>query len=283
MKEYWRDTAVMKWNWNEDNCNNYKGCNKTGYHSLYGLSHLVIILCCCLAVIALVINHLIDDFPFTVDRQPNTHISNNSVKNTDYNTSLTSDTQSNANNTEWYLILVNKWNRIPNNYKVEFTKLTNGQLVDKRVYPALQEMFDSARNDGVYPIVVSGYRTDKQQQSLMEEKIAEYKANGNSAEVAISKAEVRVAIPGTSEHQLGIAIDINSDGIHSTNEDVYKWLNQNSYKYGFIHRYPAGKTEITGVVNEPWHYRYVGVDVAAKIFNQDICLEEYLSQLPPAY
>jgi D-alanyl-D-alanine carboxypeptidase len=88
-----------------------------------------------------------------------------------------------------------------------------------------------------------------------------------------------VATPGTSEHQLGIAVDINADGVHSMGGAVYDWLDQNSYKYGFIRRYSADKTEITGVMNEQWHYRYVGVGAATDIHERGICLEEYLGEM----
>ncbi len=88
-------------------------------------------------------------------------------------------------------------------------------------------------------------------------------------------AEKWLAIPGTSEHQLGIAVDINADKEKSSNEEVYEWLAENAYKYGFILRYPQSKEDITGTAYEPWHYRYVGEEAAEEIFNRQICLEEY--------
>jgi D-alanyl-D-alanine carboxypeptidase len=186
--------------------------------------------------------------------------------------------QDNADEADWRLILVNKWNRIPADYEVEFTELSNGQAVDKRIYPALQQMFDTARSHGIYPTVTSGYRTAEKQQRLLDEKIAEYKAMGCNAKEAIARANEWVAAPGTSEHQLGIAVDINADGVRSTGKEVYDWLEQNAYKYGFIRRYPSDKTEITGIANEPWHYRYVGIEAATEIQNQGICLEEYVME-----
>ena len=156
--------------------------------------------------------------------------------------------------------------------------LSNGKQVDERIYPYLQKMFDQARADGVYPIVASAYRTAEKQQSIMEEKIAEYQANGYSAEKAKTEAEKWVAIPGTSEHQLGLAVDINADGVNSAGYEVYDWLDKHAHEYGFIRRFPESKTDITGVANEPWHYRYVGKKVAAEIHDRGICLEEYLNQ-----
>ena len=86
------------------------------------------------------------------------------------------------------------------------------------------------------------------------------------------------AIPGTSEHQLGLGVDINADGINSYGYEVYNWLAQNAYGYGFIYRYPENKVTITGIANEPWHYRYVGVNAATEIYKRGICLEEYLGE-----
>ena len=223
---------------------------------------------------ALTETHNNSDEPITVDfpAYRSTAAEKISVRK---NGSIT-DVQNNTLDTPWHLILVNKWNYIPDNYEVDLIELANGQSVDKRVYPALQEMFDDARSKGVFPIVVSGYRTAKEQQSLLDGKIAGYRAEGYSAEDAAAKAEALVAVPETSEHQIGIAVDINADGIYSTGHEVYGWLEQNAYKFGFIRRYPSDKTEITGVAGEPWHYRYVGVDAANEINNRGICLEEYL-------
>ncbi len=179
---------------------------------------------------------------------------------------------------EWSLILVNKWNPIPAEYNVELTWLSNGEAVDARIYPALQKMFDEAKAAGVYPVVASGYRTVEKQQEIMDEKIAAFKAKGYPTEQAQKEAETWVAIPGTSEHQLGIAVDINGDGIHSTGNEIYEWLDENGHHFGFIRRYPPDKTQVTGVSNEPWHYRYVGVKAATEIHNQGICLEEYLDK-----
>lgn len=183
-----------------------------------------------------------------------------------------------AEEEEWCLILVNKEHCIPDDYAVELVELSNGQCVDRRIYPALQEMFDTARAQGIYPVVASGYRTAEKQQSLMEEKIAAYISEGYTKQDAKEKAEIWVAAVGTSEHQLGIGIDINADGVHSTGDQVYKWLAENSYQFGFIKRYPEDKTEITGIINEPWHYRYVGKKAAVEMFRKEVCLEEYLGE-----
>ena len=179
----------------------------------------------------------------------------------------------------WNLILVNRENYIPADYEVQLTELSNGKKVDSRIYPELQEMFNAARAQGYGLFVREGYRTQEEQQQLMNEKIEAYENEGKSKSEAKKLAEQCVAIPGTSEHQLGIAVDINADTTKSSRDDVYNWLEENAHTYGFIKRYPSNKTDITGVINEPWHYRYVGKEAASAIYSQGICLEEYIETL----
>lgn len=179
----------------------------------------------------------------------------------------------------WNLILVNRDNYIPDDYKLELTELSNGRKVDSRIYPELQEMFDDARAQGYGLFVREGYRTQEEQQQILDEKIEAYENEGNSKSKARKLAEEWVAIPGTSEHQLGIAVDINADTAKSSRDEVYNWLAENAYRYGFIKRYPSDKTDITGVFNEPWHYRYVGKEAAQEIYSQGICLEEYIEAI----
>lgn len=176
---------------------------------------------------------------------------------------------------EWNLIVVNAWNELPEDYSVELTELSNGQKVDSRMYPYLQGMFDAAREEGVYPVVREGYRIAEEQQEILEDRIQTYINQGYSRSRAERTAKEWVALPGTSEHQLGIAVDINADKSMCSNEEVYAWLAENAYKYGFILRYPLEKQEITGTSYEPWHYRYVGEEAALEIYEQGICLEEY--------
>ena len=178
---------------------------------------------------------------------------------------------------EWNLVVVNRWNELPEDYEVELMELSNGQKIDKRIYPYLQEMFDAARAEGIYPIVREGYRTEAEQQALYDEKVQAYINEGYSRTRAERTVKECVALPGTSEHQLGIAVDINADKSKCSNDEVYAWLAENAHKYGFILRYPQGKLEMTGISYEPWHYRYVGVEVAEEIFERGICLEEYFN------
>ncbi len=183
-----------------------------------------------------------------------------------------------TNEDGWCLILVNKWNPISSDNDIETIKLPNGKRIDKRIYPYLQEMFEAMQNDGIYPIVASGYRTEREQSKIYNDKISDYKDEGLSYSEAKKETEHWVAAPGTSEHQIGLAVDINADGIHSKGKDVYEWLKNNAHLYGFIYRYQPDKVYITGVANEPWHYRYVGIKAAAEIYNKGISLEEYLGK-----
>lgn len=179
---------------------------------------------------------------------------------------------------DWKLLLVNADNPIPENYDKELVELRNGNAVDTRIYPELQSMFDAAREEGLMPNITSSYRTSELQQEMLNDKVAAYEAEGNSHERALQLAEKWVAEPGCSEHETGLAVDIASEDSYAQDASViWQWLAKNSYKYGFILRYPQDKEEITGVIYEPWHFRYVGETAAKDIYDQGICLEEYLN------
>lgn len=176
-----------------------------------------------------------------------------------------------------FLILVNAENRIPDGYLPELTELANGERVDSEIYPHLQQMFDDMRAEEIYPIVGEGYRTYEEQRQMLEDKIRAFENEGYPKNKAEKAAREYVAEPGTSEHQLGLAVDINADKERSDNQEVYDWLYENAWRYGFILRYPMGKTAVTGTAYEPWHYRYVG-DCAEEIHKSGLCLEEWLKQ-----
>ena len=180
-----------------------------------------------------------------------------------------------ANDTDWNLVLVNYENAIPEHYQANLVKLSGGEEVDERIYEPLMELLEAAKegNWDQLPMVVSGYRTQAKQQKLFQDKIAKYQSEGHSKSEAEELAKQWVAVPGYSEHQAGLAVDING-----ATYDLYFWLQENSYKYGFIFRYPGNKTEITGVSEEVWHYRYVGVEAATEMYEKGLCLEEYLAE-----
>jgi len=259
------------------NTRKHRRKNKQKY-ALAGYILLFLILFCCLFLWS--IGEKIEDKVTnkTYNISSNEKLDDKSHKND----VLESNTQNNNNptsinmETPWNLMLVNKWNPIPKDYEINLVEVQGGEKVDERIYEHLMEMLEDARegNWGELPMVVSGYRTQEVQQSIYDDKINEYEKEGYSQNEAIEQAEQWVAVPGYSEHQLGFAVDING-----ATYDVYFWLQENSYKYGFIFRYPGHKTSITGVAEEVWHYRYVGVEAATEIYEKGICLEEYLDTL----
>ena len=176
----------------------------------------------------------------------------------------------------WYLVLVNRDNPVPEDWEVQPVTMPNGQIVDARIYAPLMEMFEAARavNLDVLPLVESGYRSAQAQQAIYDSRVSDYKAQGWSDAGARIETEKWVALPGTSEHQLGIAADI-SGAVYA----IYPWLEEHSWEYGFILRYPPDKTAVTGISGEEWHYRYVGKEAAAEIHERGLTLEEYLAEL----
>lgn len=185
---------------------------------------------------------------------------------------------------DWRLLLVNPWKTLPEGYTVELQKVKGGHAVDARAYPDLQRMLDDCRAAGLRPLICSSYRSQETQQRLYENKIRRLMREGLSREEATAQAGTVVAVPGTSEHQTGLAVDLVDKSYQHLDDaqastDVQQWLMENSWKYGFILRYPEEKSDVTGIIYEPWHWRYVGVENAARINATGLCLEEYVAQL----
>ena len=185
---------------------------------------------------------------------------------------------------DWRLRLVNKEHPLPEDYTIpELTKLANGHAVDSRAYPELQQMMDDCRAAGNQPLICSSYRPHETQVRLFNNKMERLLAEGCDPDEVEAKAAEWVAIPGTSEHEGGLALDIVDVGyqlLDDAQEDTpaQQWLLAHCQDYGFILRYPKDKVEITGIGYEPWHYRYVGVEAAQEIMAEGICLEEYLER-----
>ena len=182
------------------------------------------------------------------------------------------------------ILLVNPWNYLPEDYTVQLRKLDASYQVAADAYPDLQAMLSDCKAAGCEPVVCSAYRAHEYQVKLYQRKITRLMATGMSQEQAEKEAGTVVAVPGTSEHQLGLALDIidNSNWTLDSSQEntkTQKWLMEHSWEYGWILRYPNGKTELTGIIYEPWHYRYVGKEIAAELHQLDMCLEEYLNML----
>lgn len=181
------------------------------------------------------------------------------------------------------LTLVNSENKIPEGWKVNLVEISGGYKIDKRARKQLLKMLDDAYALGYNPVVCSAYRDENKQDSLYKEEVEKYIAEGFTRAQAKKKARHWVSVPDTSEHQLGLAVDIVSNSYwyldtHQAEQPTQKWLMENSYKYGFILRYPKDKEKLTGVNFEPWHYRYVGKKHALKMYKEGLCLEEYVRE-----
>ena len=171
---------------------------------------------------------------------------------------------------DWMYILANPWNDI-GDYTPELETL-EGQQFDERIIGPMQEMADAARAKGLHVFLSSGYRSYETQTYLYNRKVSQY---GEAV------AQTIVAKPGTSEHQTGLCCDITDQYYEMKdasleNTQMYKWMSQHCDEYGFIVRFPKGKEDITGIIYEPWHFRYVGKEAAAYIMEHDLTLEEFL-------
>ncbi|MGN1168488.1 MAG: D-alanyl-D-alanine carboxypeptidase family protein [Acutalibacteraceae bacterium] len=178
------------------------------------------------------------------------------------------------------MILLNRDYVLPDGYTPKLAEAVKGSSVklDYRVAPHYQEMYDAAKEDGITLTPVSGYRTYTRQKNNFENRIALLQNQGYSKKEATIKASEIILLPGTSEHNAGLAMDICSLSESFENTKESRWLQEHAHEYGFIMRYPKDKTDITKITYEPWHYRYVGVEVAAKIKSSGMVLEEYLGK-----
>ena len=144
---------------------------------------------------------------------------------------------------------------------------------------ALLAMLTQAQSEGLTSWQISaGYRSVAYQQKLFDDKVYSYRQQGMTGAQARSAARKLVAEPGCSEHHTGLAFDITVPGTSFGGTKQAKWLEEHCWEWGFILRYPADKTAITGITNEPWHFRYVGVDASMEMRETGECLEEYVER-----
>ena len=191
---------------------------------------------------------------------------------------------------KWAMFLVNKNNPLPKDYdnmietEVVFESWREYYL-DVRAADYLERMIDDAKEDGVDLLVVSAYRTIEYQQQNFDNSVQDRMDNrGMSYDDAYADTLAEVALPGESEHNAGLALDImceeyqsmDDDGFENT--DAFRWLDGHAAEYGFILRYPKGKQDVTGIIYEPWHYRFVGLYYANEIKKSGLCLEEYFEE-----
>ncbi len=181
----------------------------------------------------------------------------------------------------WRLAIASADYPLEGEYAVE-TAAVEGYLFDARAAGALEEMLAAARADGMELHITSAWRSRATQAQLYENRVYRFQLEGYSREEAEEAGATVVARPGTSEHELGLAVDLITDDYRSLDEGFaelpeYAWLLEHCAEYGFVQRYPVDKSDITGIIWEPWHYRYVGEDCAGYIMENGLCLEEFLA------
>lgn len=215
---------------------------------------------------------------YTLDDLLEEHEQYNTGKKVEITTNDMEELEFTAN--DWKLVLVNKQHPIPDDYTFELETIKDGMQCDKRIMEDLLTMMSEARTQGVNLAIRSPYRTTERQIYLFNRKINLYMAQGMSYMDAYKKTAEYVTVPGASEHQIGLALDITSDTYYTLDEGFEntkegKWLAEHCHEYGFILRYPKGKEYITSIGYEPWHFRYVGVEAAKVIKENDLTLEEF--------
>ncbi|MGN0538905.1 MAG: M15 family metallopeptidase [Candidatus Fimenecus sp.] len=198
------------------------------------------------------------------------------------------------------LMLLNNDYELPEDFKWDLVYWSNGQsvdalslnsskydsvkAVDRAAYTPLKNLFQAASDAGVPLQLVSAYRSPDLQDRLFTRSVNSYISQGYSKQEAIKKANYARTFSGTSEHNTGLGFDILQQGNFTLSESFentaqFKWLSEHAEEYGFILRYRKDKTTQTGIMYEPWHFRYVGVEHAKKINELDMCLEEYIAYL----
>ena len=187
---------------------------------------------------------------------------------------------------EWYLLLANVDNPLPQDFTVETEVVQNSFEMDARVAQTMRNMIDAAAKDGEDLLVCSAYRSIEKQQTLFDEQVQIYLNQGKSRQEAYDLTASAIAIPGTSEHHTGLAADIVTP-THQTLDPEFadteagQWLQEHAWEYGFVLRYPEDKQDVTKIIYESWHYRFVGKTHAKLMKESGLCLEEYLQQEVP--
>lgn len=192
--------------------------------------------------------------------------------------------------TDWNLILINYDNYIPVDFISDKTKFDSKEI-DVRLKTLYTNMYEAAKLDGIWLYLRSGYRTLQEQNVTYNASIQKYISGGMTREAATIETKKTLVEPGYGEYQTGLGLEIISPeyhmGVFFLNEtfaqtDTYAWLKANAHIYGFVERYPADKTEITKVSYKPWHFRFVGVEHAQYMNDNNLCLEEYVAILQAA-
>lgn len=184
----------------------------------------------------------------------------------------------------WAIALVNEGHPLDTSYvPAEMTEIESERSVDSRIADDLKQMLSDAKDAGLSMYVASAYRSYEKQREVFNNTMQDWISQGYSPLNAYDETKKSVAVPGTSEHATGLAVDIISSEYEALDDrqgdtEEQKWLMEHCWEYGFILRYPSDKSDVTNIVYEPWHYRYVGKEAAQEITSEGLCLEEYLQE-----
>ena len=181
---------------------------------------------------------------------------------------------------DWRLTLANYDNLLPENFTVKVSNIDKTRQFDSRAIDELNDMMNAMKKDGVTNVwVQSAYRSVARQKELYDSSVKKYLQQGKSQEEAEKLTDEYINKPGSSDHNLGLAVDFNYVDNKFEKLDGFKWLKKNAENYGFVLRYPKDKEDITKIAYESWHWRYVGVEHAKKMNDLNMCLEEYIEYL----
>ena len=184
----------------------------------------------------------------------------------------------------WAYYLINADNPLPEDFTVGLDYVQGSFMLDERCAGYARQMIEDAAADGVQLTVVSAYRSVQKQQENLESYTQRLMREGHNSSEARRLAEKEIALPYTSEHNAGVALDILTPDWWESHDDVtddfenteqFRWLSENAHKYGFIMRYPKEYENVTGIIYEPWHYRFVGVYYAGRIKESGLPLEYF--------
>lgn len=172
------------------------------------------------------------------------------------------------------VLLTNKWNPVPEDYVVRLASIEGFQF-DSVGRDSLQTMLDACREAGFDCKINNTYRSKATQQRMWDRSVEKLVAGGMTEDEATAETAKSTALPGHSEHQTGLAVDVDAE------EEGYTWLAEHCWEYGFILRYTEECTEHTAIMYEPWHFRYVGAELAKAIRESGLCMEEYFESITP--
>lgn len=234
----------------------------------------------------------------TLVTQPNAQLMQAAVQKPETKAAKAETSDANANKAEskkntnkkdtyqglpWNLIVVNRQQTLPRSFTVDLEKVDD-HWVDTRIAGSVREMLQAAKDGKVDLIICSAYRSVSKQSALYKEEITNNEEQGYDLKTSTALADQYMQAPGASEHHTGLALDVVTSTYQSldsgfANTVAFQWLKENAPKYGFVIRYPENKQKITGILYEPWHFRYVGAEAAKEMTQKGQCLEEYVQTL----